>query len=260
MGRGVAPVCTKPQDQPAHEASHLLLEVAVASGCSVIAGEWLGSLKRSARSKDLHWRSNKIRSKILEKLRYQCKRVGIRVAEVWPRGTSHRCPRCGADGQHVADHPPCPLEKRPRRKPGTHGWAPGHAGTKHRPGRYSWFHCGQCGANGDRDYMAALHIGAEYLAEQAARREEAGHKKRGRRLANAASAQRQGVSYTGASVAKPYTSRNKWFPILSGRHGPRREKQGYRRWMRPGGGLCAWRGGYVRILPTVCPGRLPVVS
>ncbi len=37
---------------------------------------------------------------------------GIRVAEVWPRGTSHRCPRCGADGQHLEDHPACPPEKQ----------------------------------------------------------------------------------------------------------------------------------------------------
>ncbi len=249
------------QDQLAHEASNFLLDTALASGCSVIAGEWLGSLKSGTRSKDLNWRINsQIRSKILEKLRYKCKRVGIRVAEVWPQGTSHRCPRCGADGQHVEDHPPCPPEKQPRHKPGSHGWRPGHAGTKHRPRRCSWFHCGKCGANGDRDYMAALNIGAEYFAEQAARREDAGRNKRGRRLAQAASAHRQGVSYTGASVARPFTSRNAWFPILSGRHGPRREKQGYRQRVRPGCGLCGWRGRHVRILPIVCPGRLPVVA
>ncbi len=53
---------------------------------------------------------------------------------------------------------------------------------------------------------------------------------------------------------------NAWFPILSGRHGPRREKQGYRQWKRPGGGLCGWHGRHVRVLPTVCPGRLPVVA
>ena len=129
--------------------------------------------------------------------------------------------------------------------------------------------------------MAALNIGAEYFAEQAARREDAGRNKRGRRLAEAASAHRQGVSsaclhpgasdtsfaslassrpYTGASVARPFMSQNTWFPILSGRHGPRREKQGYRQWMRPGGGLCGWRGRHVRVLPIVCPGRLPVVA
>ena len=75
------------QDQLAHEASNFLLKMAVAAGCSVIAGEWLGSLRSGTRSKDLNWRINsQIRSKILEKLRYKCKRVGIRVAEVWPRG------------------------------------------------------------------------------------------------------------------------------------------------------------------------------
>jgi hypothetical protein len=44
------------QDQLAHEASNFLLEVAVAAGCSVIAGEWLGSLRSGTRSKDLNWR------------------------------------------------------------------------------------------------------------------------------------------------------------------------------------------------------------
>jgi IS605 OrfB family transposase len=249
------------QEQLAHEASNFLLKMAVESGCSVIAGEWLGSLKSGTKSKDLNWRINsQIRSKILAKLRYKARRVGIRVTEVWPRGTSHRCPRCGADGQQIEDHPPCPLEKKPRRKPGAHGWAPGHAGTKHRPRRCSWFHCGQCGANGDRDYMAALNIGAEYLAEQAARHQAEHAGKRGRKLAKAAKTHRQGVSYTGASVARPFTSRNTWFPILSGRHGPRREQHGYRQWMRRGGGLCGWRGRYVRVVPTVCPWRLPVVA
>ncbi len=166
----------------------------------------------------------------------------------WPQALPGEGPRSG-DGQHVEDHPPCPPEKQPRHKPGSHGWRLGQAGTKHRPRRCSWFHCGKSGANGDRDYVAALNIGAEYLAEQAARREEAGHKKRGRGLAKAASAHRQGVSYTGASVARPFTSQNTRFPILSGRHGPRREKQGYRQWMRPGGGLCGWRGRHVRVGP-----------
>ena len=72
--------------------------------------------------------------------------------------------------------------------------------------------------------MAALNIGAEYFAEQAARRQAEHARERGRRLAQAASAHRQGVFYTSASVARPFTSRNAWFPILSGRHGPRRDK------------------------------------
>ncbi len=116
------------------------------------------------------------------------------------------------------------------------GRRPGHAGTKHRTRRCSRFHCDRCGANGDRDYMAALNIGAEYPAEQAARRQAEHAGKRGRKLAKAAKTHLQGVSYTGASVARPFTSRNTWFPILSGRHGQRRERQGYRQWMRPGGG------------------------
>ncbi len=249
------------QDQLAHEASNFLLEMAVESGCSVIAGEWLGSLKSGTKSKDLNWRINsQIRSKILVKLRYKARRVGIRVAEVWPRGTSHRCPRCGADGQHTQDHPPCPEGKRPRHKPGSHGWAPGHAGTKHRPRRCSWLCCCRCGFNGDRDYAVALNIGVEYYAEAEVRRQAGQEKKRGRALAEAATAHRQAVSYKGAAVAMPFTSRNAWFPILSGRHGQQRQTHSSRQWVSHGGGLCGWRGRHVRVTPYVCPKRLPAVA
>ncbi len=44
-------------------------------------------------------------------------------------------------------------------------------GPHNRDSLCSWLHCDRCGANGDRDYMAALNIGAQYLAEQAARRQ-----------------------------------------------------------------------------------------
>lgn len=112
---------------------------------------------------------------------------------VWPRGTSHRCPRCGAEGQPVRDHPP---NFESRRKPGR------------RPRRCSWFCCRECGFNGDRDYAAALNIGIEHFAEEEARKEE---KAGGRRLAEAAKAYRQAVSYTGAAAARPFTSQNRFF-------------------------------------------------
>jgi putative transposase len=259
------------QRQIAHMASGLLVDLAVASGCSVIVGEWLGSLKSQEKGRDLNWRINsQVRAKILEHIRYKAKRAGIRVGTVWPRGTSHRCPRCGADGQRIVEHPPCPAGREPRRKPGSHERHLGHPGTKHRPRRGSWFVCARCGANGDRDYMAALNIGAEWLAEGAARRAEAGRGKRGRALAEAAAAHRQGVSYRGASVAKlagtpahePFVPQNTWIPILSRledtQAGARKTVRTAKGWAYRARGLCGWRGRHVRVTPKPCLARLPV--
>lgn len=239
------------QDQLAHQAANFLLTLALESGCGVIVGEWLGSLKSKDKSNDLNWRINsQIRSAIIEKLRYKARRVGIKVRLVWPRGTSHRCPRCGAENQPIKDHPP---NFEPRRKPGSYGRTKDKPGTKRRPRRYSWFQC-QCGFNGDRDYVAALNIGIEYFAEEEARQEE---KQSGRRLAQAARAHRQVVSYTGAAVARPFTSQNMWFPILSGRHGERKQTTSIRQWNYHGGSLCGWRGRHVSVTPYVIPQRLP---
>ena len=259
------------QKQVAHLASGFLVDLAAASGCSVIVGEWLGGLKSRDKSRDLNWRINsQVRAKILELTRYKARQVGIRVGTpVWPRGTSHRCPRCGADGQRIVDHPPCPPGKEPRRKPGIHGWRPGHQGTKHRPRRGSWFVCQRCGANGDRDYIAALNIGAEWFAEQRARRTEAGRGKRGRALAEAAAAHRRGVPYTGASVAKPaetpahqpFAPQNTWIPILSRlehtQAGARKTLRTTKGWAYRARGLCGWRGRHVRVTPKPCPAWLP---
>jgi len=93
------------QDQLAHQAANFLLTLALKSGCSVVVGEWLGNLKSRNKSRDLNWRINsQIRSVIIDKLKYKARRVGIKVKLIWPRGTSHRCPRCGAEHQPVVDH------------------------------------------------------------------------------------------------------------------------------------------------------------
>jgi len=169
---------------------------------------------------------------------------------VWPRGTSHRCPRCGAEGQPIVDYPP---NFEPRRKPGRYGWTPEKPGTKRPPRQCSWFQC-RCGFNGDRDYVAALNIGIEHFAEEEAREQE---KRRGRKLAEAARAYRQAVSYTGAAVARPFTPQNEWFSVMSGRRGERRPTASVRQWGYRGGSLCGWRGRRVRVTPYVVPQRLP---
>ncbi|MDA8336673.1 MAG: hypothetical protein M0Z41_17065, partial [Peptococcaceae bacterium] len=127
--------------------------------------------------------------------------------------------------------------------------------------RYSWFRCQKCGFNADRDYAAALNIGIEYYAEEEARaqarKEKREKKASGRKLAQAAKAYRQAVSYTGAAVARPFTSQNKWFPILSGRRGELKQRTSTRQWEYHGGGLCGWRGRRVSVLPYVIPLRIP---
>jgi hypothetical protein len=147
--------------------------------------------------------------------------------------------------------------------------SPGHAGTKHRPRRGSWFVCRRCGTNGDRDDMAAWNIGAQWFAEQQARRAEAGQGKRGRALAEAAAAHRQGVSYMGASVAKsagtpahePFAPQNAWIPILSRRAnaqaGARKTVRTAKGWVYRARRLCGWRGRHVRVTPKPCPAWVP---
>lgn len=217
------------QEELAHLASNLLLALAKESGCGVIVGEWLGSLKSGDKSHDLNWRINsQIRSAILKKLRYKAKRVGIAVRLVWPRGTSHRCPRCGAVDQRIADRPP-------------------HASRRHKPGRgyrprtCSWFVCQGCGFNGDRDYVAALNIGVEHFAECVARREtRQGQKVAGRRLSAAAAAHRQAVSYRGAAAAWPFPSQNERIPFAG-------RRRGY---------LHGWRNRQVRVRPVLAYVRM----
>jgi putative transposase len=210
------------QEELAHLASNFLLTLAEASGCGVITGEWLGSLRSSDKSRDLNWRINsQIRSAIVSKLRHKARRVGISVRTVWPRGTSHRCPRCGAAGQRIADRPPHAMH---RHKPG----------RGYRPRSCSWFSCGRCGFNGDRDYVAALNIGVEWFAEERARR-AAGRAKKvtGRRLSQAAAVHRQAVSYRGAAAARPFPSQNERIPFAG-------RRRGY---------LHGWRNRQVRVRP-----------
>jgi len=60
----------------------------------------------------------------------------------------------------------------------------------------------------------------------------------GRMPAQATKAHRQAVSYTGAAVAKPFASQNKWFPVLSGQRGERKQTTSIRQWNYHGTSLC----------------------
>lgn len=122
----------------AHLAANVLLLLATASGCSLIAGESLKSLKstgrgRDARGKWRNWRNNsQIRGTLWSVLRYKCHLAGIRLAWQQPRKISHTCPRCGKRAETYR--------------------SPEHLDTVEDWG--AWLVCFSCGWNGSRDYAA----------------------------------------------------------------------------------------------------------
>ncbi len=136
----------------AHFASNLLIVFALLFDCNLIAGEWLKTLKARNKGRQhrklrtLNWKINTtIREAIWNKLKYKVKRYAIKTKRVWPRGSSHECPRCGKTG--VTCKSP---EHRSQVSPYGH-----------------WFSCTdpECGYNADRDYVASLNIGRRALAK-----------------------------------------------------------------------------------------------
>ena len=126
----------------AHLAANVLLLLATAHGCSLIAGESLKSLKSTGRGRDAsgrwrNWRNNsQIRGELWQVLRYKCHLAGMRLEWQKPRDTSHACPRC--------------------RKLSNTYRSPDDRSKKVDWG--AWFWCEHCGWNGARDYAAALNI------------------------------------------------------------------------------------------------------
>jgi len=134
----------------AHLAANVLLLLAIAQGCSLIAGESLKSLKSTGRGKDAqgrwrNWRNNsQIRGELWQVLRYKCHMAGIRLEWQQARKTSHTCPQCAKPAETYRD--PSPFSKR-------EDWG-------------AWLRCPHCGWNGSRDYAAALNIarlGAHFI-------------------------------------------------------------------------------------------------
>jgi putative transposase len=128
----------------AHLAANILLLLATASGCELIAGESLKSLKstgrgRDARGKWRNWRNNaQIRGELWRDLRYKCHLAGIRLEWQQPRKTSHTCPHCGS---------PANTYRSPAHVDKVENWG-------------AWLVCSNpdCQWNGSRDYAAALNI------------------------------------------------------------------------------------------------------
>ena len=128
----------------AHLAANVLLLLATASGCSLIAGESLKSLKSTGRGRHTkgrwrNWRNNsQVRGELWRVLRYKCFLAGIRLEWQQPRQTSHTCPRCGHPAHTYRS--PAHLDK-------TEDWG-------------AWLACSNptCLWNGSRDYAASINI------------------------------------------------------------------------------------------------------
>jgi putative transposase len=165
----------------AHFASNVLIIFARLFDCDLIAGEWLKTLrarkqhgKRGRKQRTLNWKVNTtIREAIWTKLAYKVKRFAIRTKRVWPRGSSHECPRCGQPG--VTCKSP---EHRQQVSPYGH-----------------WFCCTNpdCGYNADRDYVASLNVGRRALTSDYPSDEKD-------------QSQCQPVSYTGSGATLPFPS------------------------------------------------------
>ncbi len=128
----------------AHLAANILLVLATAFDCKLIAGESLKSMKsagrgRGARGRWRNWRNNsQVRGELWRVLRYKCFLAGIRLEWQQPRHTSHTCPRCGSSANTYS--------------------SPEHRNTVNDWG--AWLCCTnpQCLWNGSRDYAASVNI------------------------------------------------------------------------------------------------------
>jgi hypothetical protein len=165
----------------AHFASNLLIISALLFDCNLIAGEWLKTLKvrkgrkqRGRKQRTLNWKvSTTIRETIWRKLAYKTQRFSLATQRVWPRGSSHECPRCG--------------------KPGMTCKSPEHRDQVSAYGH--WFCCTdpECGYNADRDYIASLNVARRALISDYPSDEKD-------------SIPCQPVSYTGTGATLPFPS------------------------------------------------------
>jgi len=128
----------------AHLAANVLLVLATAFGCDLMAGESLKSMKSTGRGRDAkgrwrNWRNNaQVRGELWRVLRYKCHLAGIRLEWQQPRKTSHTCPRCGS---------PANTYRSPAHVDKVENWG-------------AWLVCSNpdCRWNGSRDYAASINI------------------------------------------------------------------------------------------------------
>ncbi len=128
----------------AHLAANILLVLATAFDCKLIAGESLKSMKSAGRGRGAKrrwrnwWNNSQVRGELWRVLRYKCFLAGVRLEWQQPHHTSHVCPRCGSPANTYT--------------------SPAHRGTVNDWG--AWLCCSNlvCLWNGSRDYTASLNI------------------------------------------------------------------------------------------------------
>jgi putative transposase len=128
----------------AHLAANILLVLAAAFDCKLIAGESLKSMKSAGRGRGLggrwrNWRNNsQVRGELWRVLRYKSFLAGVRLEWQQPRQTSHCCPRCGS---------PANTYSSPEHCTSVDDWG-------------AWLCCSNpvCLWNGSRDYAASVNI------------------------------------------------------------------------------------------------------
>ena len=124
-------------------AARWAVDQASALGATVIFVEDLATLETRGRRNGNARLSGQVRGKVVDAIRYLATRAGIATVTVPARGTSKRCPRCGAELLHT----PAPDRTRER------GWR--------------WAVCRSCGLADDRDHAASERIVARGLLAQA---------------------------------------------------------------------------------------------
>ncbi len=128
----------------AHLEANILLVLATAFDCKLIAGESLKSMKsagrgRGAKGRWRNWRNtSQVRGELWRVLRYKSFLAGVRLEWQQPRSTSHVCPRCGN---------PANTYSSPEHRSSVNDWG-------------AWLCCSNpvCLWNGSRDYAASLNI------------------------------------------------------------------------------------------------------
>jgi transposase len=128
----------------AHLAANILLVLATAFDCKLIAGESLKSMKSAGRGRGVkgRWRNcrnnSQVRGELWRVLRYKCFLAGIRLEWQQPGHTSHVCPRCGSLANTYSS---------PQQRDKIKDWG-------------AWLCCSnhECLWNGSRDYAASLTI------------------------------------------------------------------------------------------------------
>jgi hypothetical protein len=125
--------------ETARLAARWAVDQAVAAGAHAVAVEDLRDME--ARGMDRRNRtrmSAQVRGVLVDELARACAKAGLWLIIVPARGTSCCCGCCGSPIRHIK----APNSRRP-------GW--------------SWGVCAGCGAQGDRDHLAAGHIGGRTI-------------------------------------------------------------------------------------------------